>query len=387
MRISHQLFLDKFKVPEKWTSLQTYKLFEEIGLVTFPRAGFPLFLPVGQILVNNVNQVIREAAYEAGFSELYLPLVQTPNLIEETGRAEQFNQEFFYTHNNKFILAPTNEEVFIDLASKGIKSYRQLPVRVFQIADKFRNIKKPKGIFRSKEFLMCDMISIDADKNMLYDSASIFEKIVDEAFRKLEIKAVRVTKHDGHYIEYLVECPEGDICVSRNPDRYDHLGKHSSSVAMYFLFEQGGPHFKGPDGTEKKSYVGTYGFGIQRCIHAVIEQHRDERGIVFPDSIRPFNSSVIVLDKNDPEQNNLAEKCYDLLLKAGAKPLFDDRADKTLKEKLDLADFYGIPVKMVIGKREACALTMTMKWRNGKTEEVPFVPNVLLDILKAYKIY
>jgi prolyl-tRNA synthetase len=386
MKISHQLFPDKFKVPENWTSLQTYKLFEKMGLAIFPKAGFPLFLPVGQILINSVNQIIRETAYQAGFSELYLPLVQTPNFIEETGRAEQFNQEFFYTCNNKLILAPTNEEVFVNLASKGINSYRQLPVRVFQIADKFRNIKKPKGIFRSKEFLMCDMISIDLNKEMLNDSAKIFEKIVEEVFQKLEIEAVRVTKHSDHYIEYLVECPEGDIYVSRNPDRYNPSGKHSSSVAMYFLFEQGGPFLSVADGTNRRSYVGTYGFGIQRCIHAIIEQHRDGRGISFPVSVRPFNSSVIIMDKNEPEQNKLAENCYNILLKSNAKPLFDDRADKTLKEKLDLADFYGIPVKIIIGKKEVANSTVTIKWRNGKTEEDSFASNILSTILENLQL-
>jgi len=72
----------------------------------------------------------------------------------------------------------------------------------------------------------------------------------------------------------------------------------------------------------------------------------------------------------------------DLLLKVGAKPLFDDRTGKILKEKFDLADFYGIPVKIVIGEREARAFTVTIKWRNGKTEEVPFIQNALLDVLK-----
>jgi len=383
MRISHQLFQNRFQIPENWSSIPTYKLFEKIGLITFSRAGFPTFLPIGQRLVNSVNNIIREEATRAGFEEVYLPLVQNRTLLENTERADQFSKEFFYTLNNKLILAPTNEEAYIDLASRAAISYRHLPIRLFQIADKFRNIKKPKGIFRSKEFLMCDMVSIDVDEQMLHESAIVFEKIVEAVFRKLEICAVRVDKHRGRYVEYLVECSEGDIGISRNPDHYDRAGKHSSSVAMYFIFDHGGPNFKGPNDNNMTSYLGTYGFGIQRCIHAVIEQHRDNLGIAFPESIRPFNSAVIVLDADRTQQKELAEKCYSTLLMVGAKPLFDDRVGKTLKEKASLADFYGIPFKFIIGDREVNSQTVTIKWRNGKKEEICLAPEAFLKILNT----
>lgn len=382
MRISHQLFQDRFQVPEDWSSLPIYKLFEKIGLVVFSHAGFPTFLPIGQRLVNSVNSIIREEAARAGFEEVYLPLVQDNALLKKTGRADQFSEEFFRILNSEFILAPTNEEVYIDLASRTTISYRHLPIRIFQIADKFRNIKKPKGIFRSKEFLMCDMVSIDIDEQMLHESAVIFEGIVEAVFRRLEICAVRVEKHNGCYVEYLVECREGDIGIARNPDRYQHGGRPSSSVAMYFLFDHGGPKFRGINNNDMASCLGTYGFGIQRCVHAVIEQHRDSLGIAFPESMRPFDSAVILLDPDEARQRELAEECYQKLLAIGTKPLFDDRTDKTLKEKASLADFYGIPFKLIVGHREVNSRSITLKWRNGKEERISPDPEILLKILK-----
>lgn len=368
MRISHQPFQEHYRVPKNWSSLQTYKLFEEIGLVVFLRSGFPAFLPVGQRLVNGVNGIIREESLRAGFEEVYLPLVQDGAFLEETGRAEQFGEEFFRLVNSRLILTPTNEEAFIRLCSHAPISYRQLPIRLFQIADKFRNIKKPKGVLRSKEFLMCDMVSIDADENMLKESATTFERIVEAVSRRLELRIVRAEKNDGCYVDFLVECPEGNVKIARNPDRYQKDGTPASSIAMYFLFGRRGPESHGIENGHIATHIGTYGFGIQRCIHAVIEQHRDNLGIDFPKSLRPFDSSILLLDPTNAKQTKLAERCYERLLAIGAKPLFDDRTDKTLKEKAGLADFFGAPFKLIIGDREAKNGTVTLTWRNRKQE-------------------
>lgn len=381
MRTSHQLFQDRLRVPENWSSLPTYKLFEEVGLVTFLRAGFPTFLPVGQRLVNSVSSVIREEAVRGGFEEVYLPIIQDSALLERTGRADQFNEEFFRLHNDNLILTPTNEEVYINLASHADISYRHLPIRIFQIADKFRNITRPKGIFRSKEFLMCDMVSIDMDERMLRESAAAFEEIVRAVLRRLEIRAVRIEKHDGRYVDFVVECAEGNIGIAHNPDRYQNGGIPTSSVGMYFLFDHCGPQFTKAENEIASSYLGSYGFGIQRCVHAIIEQHRDDLGIAFPKSVRPFDSSVIVLDPFEPQQKGLAEECYRILSANNARPLFDERSNRTLKEKASLADFFGIPFKLIVGRREAGSKSVTLKWRDGREEQVSPEPESLLRIL------
>ncbi|MDO8333519.1 MAG: aminoacyl--tRNA ligase-related protein [Nitrosomonas sp.] len=370
MRISHQLFQNFFQVPVNWQSMPTYKLFEKTGLVTFLQAGFPTFLPVGQRLVNGVNNVIREEAVRAGFEEVCLPLVQNELFLKETGRADQFGEEFFRIPDKQLILSPTNEEIFIYLCSKAKISYRQLPIKMFQIADKFRNIKKPKGVFRSKEFLMCDMVSIDADEAMLHESAMTFERVAEAVFRRLEVNVVRVEKKNGKYVDFLVECQEGTVFIAHNPSRFQNGGVSASSVGMYFLFDHHGPEFRGCDNSFITSYVGTYGFGIQRCIHAVIEQHRDKLGIAFPKSMRPFDSSIILLNPAESRQRDLAEECYRKLLDIGAKPLFDDRFERMLKEKASLADFFGIPFKLIIGDREAETGKVMLKWRDGRIEFV-----------------
>lgn len=383
MRISHQLFPDYFQIPKDWSSLPTYKLFEKVGLVTFLQAGFPTFLPIGQRLVNNVNNIIRDEAIRVGFEEMYLPLLQNVRLLEETGRANQFGGEFFRINDSCFILTPTNEEAFIHLSSQASISYRQLPIRMFQIADKFRNIKNPKGILRSKEFLMCDMVSIDQDEKMQKTSVLCFEKIAEAVFQSLDISPIRIEKNEGRYVDFLVECQEGNVNIARNPDRYQADGIPASSVGMYFLFDHRGPVFHKAGNSSGISCIGTYGFGIQRCIHAVIEKHRDNLGVAFPKLMRPFDSSVIVMDSSDLQQNKLAEECYKKLLSIGAKPLYDDRPNKTLKEKASLADFFGIPFKLIVGNREVDSEMINLKWRSGKQESISPGIETLALLLKS----
>ena len=228
---------------------------------------------------------------------------------------------------------------------------------------------------------MCDMVSIDMNETMLYESAEVFEQIAKAVFSRLEITISRVQKNNGRYVDFVVECPEGNLHIGHMRDRYEKGGVPASSVGMYFLSVDSGPEFRTTDNEVTPSCLGSYGFGIQRCIHAVIEQHRDGLGIAFPQAVRPFDSAVILLDPADQQQRTLAEECYRTLYNNGGKPLFDDRRGKLIKEKTALADFFGIPFKLIIGRREASNKTVTVKWRNGSEEQVYPASDTLLKLL------
>jgi len=134
MRLSKQLFQDRLTVPDNWRDLDTYKLFEECGFVEFPYSGFPLFLPIGKRVMESICGIIRKEAETSGFNEVYLPLVQSRSFLESTGRADLFGNEFMELKDglDGYILSPTNEEIFLDLAQRGLSSYRQLPVKIYQ---------------------------------------------------------------------------------------------------------------------------------------------------------------------------------------------------------------------------------------------------------------
>ncbi len=379
MRLSKQLFQDRLTVPDHWRDLDTYKLIEESGFVEFPYSGFPLFLPVGKRVMESICDIIREEAEASGFSEVYLPLVQSRSFLKSTGRAHIFRNEFMELKGDldDYILAPTNEEVFLNLAQRGLSSYRQLPVRIYQIAEKFRNIKKAKGILRSRQFLMCDMVSMDETEQSLHESASLFERLVGSVFSKMKLSPLRVEKNEGKYVDYLIPCKEGETSISFDGDGKAHYAEEdngnitkASSIAMYFIFEQIGnknPTYQSNKGSREQIYLGTYGFGIQRCFHASVEIYKDHLGINFPESIRPFDVSIVVMDPDNNDQLTKGMNLYRSLSSNGKKVMLDDRSGKTLKEKAELADFYGVPVKLIIGKKEVETDSVTMKQR-GKMQ-------------------
>jgi prolyl-tRNA synthetase len=394
MRLSRQLFQDRLGIPEGWKSMQTYKLLEACGFVEFPYSGIPTFLPIGRRMVRNICDIIKEESEAAGFSEVYLPLLQHRKLLESTGRAESFSEEFMTLSGNLegLIISPTNEEVYLDLARRGLKSYRQLPILLFQIADKFRDIKKPKGILRSKQFLMCDMVSIDASEESLRESARRFEGVASKVFARTGLNPYRIVKEGGNYVDYLVLCPEGEtkIIVDRTNARYaeekEADAPGSSSVAMYFIFNNPQAHMPGylsKDGRQSSVFLGTYGFGIQRCLHAIVEMHRDDQGINFPGEVRPFDISIIVIDPGSDPQMELGLKCHERLLKKGLRSLLDDRHGRNLKDKTGLSDFYGTPYKIIIGEKECDSGFLTLKRRGSKESTVLPLDSDWEDISRA----
>ncbi len=124
--------------------------------------------------------------------------------------------------------------------------------------------------------------------------------------------------------------------------------------------------------------MGTYGFGIQRCLHAIAESCRDQLGFGFPRAVRPFDVSVLVLSPEDLKQRRCAQKCYNVLLKSGANVVLDDRAGRLLKQKAGLSDFYGVPTKIIIGRQELKEHILTIKTRgDDSTKTVPFSENAI----------
>ena len=220
MRLSKQLYQNKLQIQNEWEKLEIYKLLQMAGFVDFPYSGFPQFMPIGQKVINSICNLVRSQAECFGFSEIYLPLIQHTKFIEQSGRLDLFKDEIFFLppKYDSYMLTPTNEEVFLNMALMGVESYRQFPIRLFQIADKFRNIQRPRGLMRSKQFLMCDMCSIDSTEFSLYDSIDRFEHIVKTVFQELELNIHRIQKADGSYVDYMIISPDGETRIVMSSD-------------------------------------------------------------------------------------------------------------------------------------------------------------------------
>ena len=145
----------------------SHRLLLRAGMVRRVAAGIYNFLPLGFRVLRQVERIVREEMDRAGAQEIVMPLVQPAELWHETGRWAQYGKELLRLkdrHERDFCLGPTHEEIVTDLVRREVKSYRQLPITLYQIQSKFRDEIRPRfGLMRAREFLMKDAYSFDRD--------------------------------------------------------------------------------------------------------------------------------------------------------------------------------------------------------------------------------
>ncbi len=171
------------------------------GMVRQLGAGAYTYLPLGLRVLNKAVQIIREEMDKAGAQELLMPALQPIELWKETGRYETFGEllmQLRISGNQHMALGPTHEEVITDLARDLFKSYRQLPTTLYQIQTKFRDEPRPRfGILRTREFLMKDAYSFDADVDQLARSYDEMYEAYCRIFDRCGIPYVIVEAESG----------------------------------------------------------------------------------------------------------------------------------------------------------------------------------------------
>ena len=234
MRVSQALIPTVKETPGE-AEIPSHKLMLRAGLMRKVASGIYEYLPLGFRSILKVANIIREEMARAGAQEVLLPIMTPAELWQETGRWQKYGKELMRVkdrHERDFALGPTHEEVITDLVRRELKSYKQLPQNLFQIATKFRDEVSPRfGVMRSREFLMKDGYSFDVD-----DAAS------DITYWKMYEAYKRIFKRCG--LEFSpVEADSGLIGGSFHP-RVHGLGRERGSrhrlVPGLFLFGQHG---------------------------------------------------------------------------------------------------------------------------------------------------
>jgi len=177
MRYSQYLLPTLKEVPSE-AEVPSHQLMLRAGMIRKLASGIYSYLPLGLRSIRKVEAIIREEMNRAGAVEVLLPFVQPAELWQESHRWEEYGSElarFRDRHNRECCLGPTHEEVITDIARKEIRSYRQMPLNLYQIQTKFRDEIRPRfGVMRAREFIMKDAYSFDAD-----------ERGVDESYQKM----------------------------------------------------------------------------------------------------------------------------------------------------------------------------------------------------------
>lgn len=202
----------------------SHKLLLRAGMVRKLTSGVYIYLPLGLRAIDNVARVVREEMNAAGFQELLMPMVIPGDLWKETGRWDHYGKELlrFKDRNDRdYCLGPTHEEVITDLVRGEVRSYRQLPVRLYQIQSKFRDEIRPRfGLMRGREFVMKDGYSFDVDDagadasyKLMYDTYMRIFSRLGLRFRAVEADTGSIGGNFSHEFMVLAETGEDTIAA------------------------------------------------------------------------------------------------------------------------------------------------------------------------------
>ena len=188
MRCTQTLLATMRETPAE-AEIVSHRLMLRAGLVRLLAAGLYTWLPIGMRVLRKVEAVVREEMNAAGAQEVLMPAVQPAELWEESGRWSNFGPELLRLkdrHERDFCVGPTHEEVITDIARREIRSYKQLPVNLYQIQTKFRDEIRPRfGVMRAREFIMKDAYSFDLDAQGLERSYLAMHDAYCRTFERL----------------------------------------------------------------------------------------------------------------------------------------------------------------------------------------------------------
>ena len=228
MRAS-EFLLSTLKETPSDAEVISHQLMLRAGLIRRVAAGIYNWMPLGLRVLRNVERIVREEMERAGALELSMPVVQPGELWEESGRWEQYGPELCRLtdrHDRPFCLGPTHEEIVTHIARAEIKSYKQLPINLFQIQTKFRDEIRPRfGIMRSREFIMKDAYSFHIDQHSqeqtywrMHEAYSTIFSRLGLDFRAVEADTGAIGGNHSHEFHVLAESGEDAIAFSTESD-------------------------------------------------------------------------------------------------------------------------------------------------------------------------
>ncbi len=228
MRVS-QFFLSTLKEAPAEAELVSHRLMLRAGLIKRLTSGIYSWMPLGLRVLKKVESIVRDEMNKSGAIELLMPAVQPAELWQESKRWEQYGPELLRIKDRQqrdFCFGPTHEEVITDLVRREVRSYRQLPLNLYQIQTKFRDEIRPRfGVMRAREFLMKDAYSFHADKasldqtyRLMYDTYSRIFTRLGLQFRAVAADTGAIGGTGSHEFHVLADSGEDAIAFCPNSD-------------------------------------------------------------------------------------------------------------------------------------------------------------------------
>lgn len=429
MRLS-KTFLPILKDNPQDATIASHRLMLKSGMIRQLASGIYSWLPMGLKVLKKIENIIREEMNGAGAQELLMPTIQPADLWASSGRYEAYGEETLRMrdrHDKEFFYAPTAEEVVTDIFRQNIKSYKDLPLNLYQIQLKFRDEIRPRfGVMRGREFLMKDAYSFDLNFEGAQRSYLLMLRTYLKIFARLGLKAIPVKADSGaiggdmsQEFHVLAETGESGVFYDKKYDEIDPSNididvlqklyaasdeKHDPSfcpissdqivekrgIEVGHIFYLGtkysevlGAKVQNAQGELVAAHMGCYGIGVSRLVGAIIEANHDEYGIKWPVSVAPYQVSIVNLRVNDDKCSNYCESLYSKLKTMKIDVLYDD-TDASAGAKFATHDLLGVPICAYIGPKSLENNQIEVKVR-ASGEKKMLSEDEFVNFLKAQK--
>jgi prolyl-tRNA synthetase len=254
-----QLFAPTLKETPADAEVISHQLMLRAGMIRKLAAGIYNYLPLGLRVLRKVEQIVREEMNRAGAQEALLPAVQPAELWEESGRWKHYGPELLRLrdrHSREFCIGPTHEEVITALIRDDVRSYRELPLNVYQIQTKFRDEIRPRfGLMRAREFVMKDAYSFDAEEEGANASYEAMRQAYHRIFRRCGLRFREVAADSGNIggsfsAEFMVLAATGEDAIV-----YSDEASYAANVEKAELADPGDRPFVGSQQELKKAHT------------------------------------------------------------------------------------------------------------------------------------
>jgi len=391
MRYSKLFAKASKQAPSKAETIN-HKLLVQAGYVDQLMAGAYSYLPLGLRVLRKVEQVIREEMDAIGGQEVLMPILQPAKIWKQSGGWDSIDILFKLNSRTgkEYALGQSQEEVVTPLARRFVRSYADLPLSIYHIQWKYRDeLRAKSGVMRGKEFGMKDMYSFHtSEKDFLryYEEVKqaylkIFQRLgldakVTEASGgdftdKISYEFMILTKAGEDTILHCEECnycvnkeiaevKEGDLCLKCKKGKL----REAKASEVGNVFDLGQKYAKDFDftyvnqnGKECYPFMGCFGIGTTRLIGVLVEKFHDDKGILWPEEVAPFEYHLISSEGHSQK----AKEVYEELVKVGKEVLWDDREEVSMGEKLAVADLLGMPKRLVVSERTGEKIEIKMR--------------------------
>ncbi len=429
MRLS-RYFLPVLKETPREAQIVSHRYMLQAGMIKQSSAGIYSWLPLGFKMLRKIENIVHEEQAKAGHIAMLMPTLQSADLWRESGRYDGYGEEMLRMkdrHDRDMLFSPTAEEMFTDTFRSYLKSYKDLPLTLYQIQWKFRDEVRPRfGVMRGREFLMKDGYNFDLTKEDALHAYNRHLVTYLRTYERLGLQAIPMRADSGpiggdYTHEFLVLAETGesevfydsavtDISLGKRDVDFDSHDQCQSimdeftslyartdethdealfnavpedrrrvargiEVGQIFYFgttysEPLGATVDDGKGGQTPVHMGSHGIGVSRLLGAIIEASHDDKGIIWPEGVTPFHCGILNMRQGDDACDAACEDLYQQLTNAGLEPLYDDR-DERAGAKFGTMDMIGLPWRITVGPRglKDGKVEVTSR-RTGESEEM-----------------